>query len=374
MRTNHHRNDSSVVIEREDGAGSHDNATLSIAKLLGVGILMFWMIGVVIDGLLKKPESKKLVYQMKTQLQDLASENICPSLPVWQLSSKICYVKEERDEIRQQVSQIPDIKTALSLLQWQGQSEQEAVIFSVLVSAIVNGGWTDYGDSKEPWSMTQKVLLPLWKDYPQTIALSRCYYCRYHASNLFEWYNSQPELHNELLVDIASTTPHQLNNLHKRLAIEGQALLPLVQLHSRLAFLGNREYFHAKVLREQKDLRHTLALIRNTSSAAPFWEVDLNTVPQDLVKYSWEQGVRNLDDHPKFTRHLVASGHKPALRWLIWMLDDVEYFPNLRKMKSLRGQYQAILDQYTEGEANAASYSENWDNIFWDANKQKWIF
>ena len=147
---------------------------------------------------------------------------------------------------------------------------------------------------------------------------------------------------------------------------------------SMLGSHGNRYGFLGKTLYEKQDWDALKVLVANTNSAAPIMGLDWSKIPNDIIQLSWQQGIRASDDLPRFTDKMMLSGHRPALRWALWMLAEGKTHSGLRRMRRHVDRYQRLLEKNTDfnkgkTESFVDFYNKHWRQIEFDSASKKWV-
>ncbi len=336
-----------------------------------VNLMIFFILGMVISKAGLIAYQSNLEFRAKIDLFELGFCNLSLQL----FGSSHCQAREDSyNNLVDNVARLPDLKTALAKLHWRGGDERNATRFSVMVRSI-QAGKLETGSSR-PWELTRDKLTQVWTEFPEIVSASNCYWCDYHDSNLYEWFEANQE-HKDYLERLTQSTPHIFGQFIDRLNLPEQEVRRLAQIQAELANHGNRGGFLSKVLRKHNDKEFFSALIRNTSSAAPLLDVDWSTVPFEDAKISWEAGIRENDDLPRFTEYMLSVGHRPALRWLLWVVSDVDNSFWLQSSKKFRKEYLQLYHNFIEfqlvdGLTASEYYSIHWKDIIWDTARQKW--
>ena len=83
-------------------------------------------------------------------------------------------------------------------------------------------------------------------------------------------------------------------------------------------------------------------------------------------------------DSPRLTRHLIKTGYRPALRWLIWLAaGNVDYLKTYHYKHNEKQRYDDFLKERLDipqtGFSDLAGfYSENWQKLKWDEGLIRW--
>jgi len=267
------------------------------------------------------------------------------------------------------------LNEAMKLARWNGGTEREAVRYLALVRALQSEKWPNKGLEK-PWTIVRDALAPSWALYPKITVASQCYWCSYHDSNIYEWFTNL-RYHDDYLLTLMEYTPHLFGQFEQYIdSSERKHAMAIKQ--SMLANHGNRYGFLGRVLFENQDWDALRVLVANTNSAAPIMELNWNELPEDIVRLSWQQGVRAADDLPVFTAKMIRAGYRPALRWALWVVSEGRSNPALRRLSGHLNAYQTLIEESTDfplsvGETWDSFYTQHWRQIVFDASAKKWV-
>jgi len=226
------------------------------------------------------------------------------------------------------------LNEAMKLARWNGGTEREAVRYLALVRALQSEKWPNKGLEK-PWTIVRDALAPSWALYPKITVASQCYWCSYHDSNIYEWFTNL-RYHDDYLLTLMEYTPHLFGQFEQ--------------------YIDSSERKHAMAIKQSM----------------------LAKLPEDIVRLSWQQGVRAADDLPVFTAKMIRAGYRPALRWALWVVSEGRSNPALRRLSGHLNAYQTLIEESTDfplsvGETWDSFYTQHWRQIVFDASAKKWV-
>jgi hypothetical protein len=272
-------------------------------------------------------------------------------------------------------ARLPNLEAVLNELQWNGNTEIEAVRFISLFNALIG---SRHKEKKAHKDKQMTLLDPLWNDYADLLFASRCLYCG--------------GIHKRLLTEnikAAETVPDSV----LRGMVASPVLMPMaidkgwidVEHGEQLKRLQGELLFTSYSSASQKIgtlfdtdedydrlMHYTLRV-----GTAPLLGLNLLKVPRALVKIAWQRDIERGEANLSLTEYLLKTGYRPALRWSLW--SEADSFPYLitRGHGTSQASYLGMIRQHTEfpqlrGEALTRYYSENWQRITWNPETGKW--
>ena len=281
--------------------------------------------------------------------------------------------------LRETVAGLPDLASSLSYFRWRNGGESEAVRYLVLIQSLAKGRRHQHQKNYAAKDQLVSKFIPIWQKYPKLVAGSSCTYCNNQSSIMSRLLQSFPAIPSRQLADIALDTKF-FSVMLKNNLLPPEYTEKLLPLHANMSAAGDSST--AKVIGDAlaqgnswPDLQRWVD--RGLNGGRALGNLSLDELPREVVSTAWQQGVSLGYDAAYLTEYLVATGHRPALRWLLW-LQSTDY-PYLHKhsYKNNQAQYKRIMQKHTyfpvlEGEALANFYNENWRSIKWDDKSQRW--
>ncbi|MGK0375975.1 MAG: hypothetical protein ACJA2E_002463 [Arenicella sp.] len=338
-------------------------------------VLIFGILGALlaygISAALDKDPSLRLKF--KQTVADYVQQGC--NLTQESLSINLCDSVSTTKYWEDELSRLPSQKAAFDSINWTYGDEKTALKYTAIIRGIQQARWPDDG-TQTPWTLARDALQPIFDAYPKIAVGSQCYWCQNHDSNMYEWFTASRK-HDDYLGSLIETTPHLFGQFSDTLGVSGQRKLSLAQNQAYLGFHGNRYGFLGGVLYANGDKEYLHHLVRNTGSAAPIMGLNWDTIDIETVKLSWERGVKVGDDLPQFTEYLLSRGHRPALRWAIWVSTEAENSPHLGRMRRVIPAYKELLEKHTnfyipKGQRIDEFYSQNWQRIKWNVVNKHW--
>jgi hypothetical protein len=221
----------------------------------------------------------------------------------------------------------------------------------------------------------KELVTETWRDHPELVTASTCTHCGDIpglARAQMEAYPPDPEW----AVRFAAGHPRNLTLLGNKDYLTPDQILDLAVVHAELFSPGrpSTARYVADVLIENGRYESLLAWV--TKGLNGTWALedvgDLSELPPEIVTGAWERGVF-IGDHPiRLTEYLVQRGYRPALRWLIWMLDG-----GAKYITANQARYENIFRRTVHlpshpGMSLSQFYSTYWRDIQWDPETGTW--
>ena len=278
------------------------------------------------------------------------------------------------------LSSVENIDAALKKLR-PATNELELVRLLSILDTVV-GAWSGvpYGYDNQR-ILVINLLIEQWEEHAKLIAAANCIYCGSYFQMLTglvhlkglndEWHDTALRIHPRFM-QIADTVK----------PIDDELRIKLARIYSRLVSPGdaNIAKYIAHVLLSNNDLNDYL-----------FWSIhglnghnsvmaidDFSAMPKDYLQNIWLSGASGGYVNHELTYHLLSTGYRPALRWLIWVLDGGAKYMQTHAFKYQSEKYIEVMTQYTDfpvqiGPELSEYYSNNWNNIVWHKESKKWI-
>jgi hypothetical protein len=279
---------------------------------------------------------------------------------------------------RELFASVPDLTAALAPLRWNGGDEAEAArLMSVLVAL-----WQAYSDQVSARELTDQLVHDAWSAHPELVSASVCTYCGVISHAIEEQVKTQP-IDREWAERIAPRDPVWLARLAQRDAVPRERVLSASPLLAELFVPGDAPTaeFVADALIEQQLYAPLIPWVGSglNGGRALGGVSDVSSLPLSVVVASWEQGVRIADHSARLTEYLVRQGHRPALRWAVWVIDQSAPYIG-RSYVEWNHKPTTYLDAVMRhapfllrpNQPIARVYSDRWRDIAWDAAERRW--
>ena len=361
---------------------SKTQAGLSVTRLLVIALLFSAMGYVSIQRVLFEQQNQQVVVELLQNIKlGLCEQGIrLPMVNCFKGSLIKGNLQAGNESLNQQFARLPNLSSAVEKLQWFNGSEADAVKLLTLLNNLKLSRSRQSAENYRAIPLISKLLKPVWKKYPDMVAASACLYCGNSfkvLSNLIANNNTD----NEQLKSLAVGHPRMLREVASQNLFESNKLNEIVKLQAALSSAGDSgtAKFIGKILLENNDYRNLRVwLNKGLNGSRALGNVDLDSLPYDLVVTAWQQGVSLGYDQVELSQYLVSSGYRPALRWVLWLQDsNLKYIRNWN-YKRQQGKYAFILEKYTDfpirnGAALTQYYSDNWHNVYWDNTQKRWL-
>lgn len=275
-------------------------------------------------------------------------------------------------------ARMPNMSAVIDKLRWNNGTEADAVR---LMAVIRNFGLARTNEARENAIAMDKIarlVRPLWKSYPDMVAASACVYCG--SPELLEHLveGEGPDI--DELRSLFSGHPRLFRIIHERQPVEPELQYQVARVYAELGSAGDAGTAEmiAGILSRNDDYERLRRWADSgLNGGRSLSELDLASLPQDLVETAWRQGVGMAYDDFDLTRFLFQQGYRPALRWVVWLQSsEIPYIQGYRYERYAR-KYQRLLDEHTEfdvthGVPLARFYNEHWERIVWDSTHETW--
>lgn len=361
---------------------SENQPSLSITRLLVIA-LIFSMIGYVLmqRALFDKKNQEFIIGKLQNIKLGLCEQGI--RLPMVNCSTASFIkgnLKESSATLREQFARLPNLSSAVGKLQWLNGSEADAVKLLTLLNNLKLSRSRQSSENYRAIPLINKLLQPVWEKYPDMVAASACLYCGNSfkvLSNLI----ASTDTDNGQLKKLALGHPRMLREVASKNIFEPNDLDKIVRLQAALSSAGDggTAEFIGKFLLKNNDYKNLRVwLNKGLNGSRALGNVDLNSVPYDLVITAWQQGVSLGYDLVELSHYLVGKGYRPALRWVLWLQDSNLKYIRSWNYKRQQGKYAFILEKYTDfsmrsGKSLTQFYSDNWKHVYWDKTQTRWL-
>lgn len=335
-----------------------------------------------IQEILVKPENQMyLASVIKNTKIGLCDKGI--RIPLYECEQQLRFIQQGSPHnnlnAAERLAHLPNIAAVINKLYLPDGSSASAAKFITLMGLLQASRMHDNSGSYKVLDKIAGKLAPVWATYPQLVVTQSCIFCGSYKSNLFEKLGSTKNQNLNAISVMAKLHPLFFASVYPHLdkAEAQQAAMQLALLKSagsatsataigkHLNTDASKQYLNAWV---SKGLNGTHALN----------DLDFNSVPFETRILAWQNGILLGYDNIELTQHLTAKGYRPALRWLVWLkgtpLKYLQGWPYERNSE----KYNALLEQHTNfgnltGNALSMFYSDNWSNIFWDEQQNRWL-
>ena len=284
-------------------------------------------------------------------------------------------IKNSLNDLNTAISLLPNLASSQKILgPFQG-SEAEAARYLSLLLSIEKSRRHQHRENYSAIPNTIKSIYNIWTSYPLLVARSACTFCYNHSNKMEKLINSS-SLDNATLEKLAHD-PTFFSYMKNSQNITDEQKMRFADMHASLSSAGSSKT--AEVIgeilinQERWDILN-LWVSKGLNGSRSISKHDLSKIPFNIVVSAWEHGVSIGYDQAALTQFLIKSGHRPALRWLIWLLGtDYQYLKGYNFDRQ-EGIYTSILRQYTnfhqyKGNDLAHFYNRNWQSIHWHKNK-----
>jgi hypothetical protein len=282
--------------------------------------------------------------------------------------------------LKDAVSRLPTLIAAQNYLGAFQGTEPEAARYLVLMNSLETGR---RHQSRENWQAipnTVSKLYDIWLQFPLLVAGSSCTFCNNHSSKMKKLFELSSPLTQSQAAGLAQDVTY-FASMVKNKNLSEQDIPLYASLHASLSAAGNSATSEqvGKILIEQQQWSDlNLWVDKGLNGGRALSGTDLSTLPRHIVITAWEQGVALGYDQASLTRYLVSSGHRPALRWLVWLLGTDYKYLHEYGFNRQQPQYVDISNQFTQfngykGKSLAQFYNANWQNIQWHEKTKTWL-
>jgi len=351
---------------------------VSVAALLVVGIFSFvgaWHLGWTAAGShTTRPVDERTPRGFGEQAQLLACA-VVRSLPACppRMSIVTQPANGQGQTYRELFASLPDLAAALEQLRWNRGDGAEAVRLMSVIKSLELGRYRQ--NRRSAHGRLKELVTETWRDHPELVTASSCTHCGDIPGMARAQMDANPPAA-EWAVRFASGHPRNLTLLGNKGYLTTDQILELAVVHAELFSPGrsSTSQYVANVLIENQRYDSLLAWVTKglNGSAALEGVGDLSELPPAIVAGAWERGVF-IGNHPiRLTDYLVQQGYRPALRWLIWMLDG-----SAKYITANQARYEDIFRRTVHlpshpGMSLSQFYSAYWRDIHWDPETGTW--
>lgn len=289
-------------------------------------------------------------------------------------------IQPNKESLERQFAKLPSLSSAVDKLQFLNGTEADAVKLLTLLNNLKLSRSRQSAENYRAIPLMTKLLLPVWRKYPDMVAASACLYCG-NSFNVLSKLIASNDTDNELLKNLAMGHPRLLKEVSSQNLFASNKLNEIVKLQAALSSAGDggTAEFIGKFLLNNKDYNSLRVWInKGLNGSRALGNADLNSLPYDLVVTAWQQGVSIGYDQVELSQYLVSSGYRPALRWVLWLQDSNLKYIRSWSYKRQQGKYESILDKHTDfslrsDKSLSQYYSDNWKHVYWDKTQKRWL-
>ena len=365
-----------------DNDSSKMQPDLSIVRLLVIA-LVFSVMGFVLmqSMLFDKKNQQVVIAELQKIKLDLCEQGI--RLPMVNCTKAVLIknnLKESKEALNQQFARLANLSSAAGKLQWTNGSESDAVKLLTVLNNLKLSRSRQNAENYRAIPLISSLLEPIWRKYPDMVAASSCLYCGNGFKVLSNLIASN-DTDIEQLKNLAVGHPRMLREVASQNLFEPKELDKVIRLQAALSSAGDSgtaEYIGKNLLQNQDYKNLRVWLNKGLNGSRALGDTNLNSLPYDLVVTAWQQGVSLGYDQVGLSQYLVGTGHRAALRWVLWLQEsNLEYIRSW-SYKREQGKYIFILEKYTDfsvksGKSVTQYYSDNWKNVYWDNTQKRWL-
>lgn len=277
------------------------------------------------------------------------------------------------------LSSVPNLESAFKKLR-PVSTEVELIRLLSIIDSII-AGWSLVDSAHAPeYKVISNLLVERWEMYPHLISASNCVYCGSHFYLITDlvtklganekWRSRAIEIH-----------PRYMQLVDTSSALSSETRIHYARQYARLQKAGDSRVaqYIAHILLDSKSYRDFAFWAKgglNGSNSITAIK-DFSALPRKYLLDIWEAGMRGGYVNSDLTIHLLATGHRPALRYVIWQLDGSAAYLQDHYFKYNKDKYHNALVQYSSllyknGARLSEYYSRHWQQIHWDVNSGKW--
>ena len=278
------------------------------------------------------------------------------------------------EPLRNQFAQLPDLATALDKLQWQGGPEVSATQLITLLRALT---YSRFNESRFTNAQQDALLSEIGVDYPYLALASTCFYCIDHSNFLRNHLaiikNSFPELtaaskHLPTFIQLAVDK----NWVSKTDADTAAVVIAYLYKAGDTQAAQN---IKQRLINQKNYPALTNWISDGLNGGRAFNTHDFPRLPRDMVIAAWEQGAGMAYAPNDLTEYLVSTGHRPALRYVIWLKSNAA--PYLTHHAGYGNDSEYLLHQYTNFPVTSGGklveyYNQHWAQITWHQDENIW--
>ena len=285
----------------------------------------------------------------------------------------------ETKTYRELLSQTQSKNAAYAMLNEPALNEGEVVKFLTVMGMITDGWSLARSSERSQYVDLKKHLMNAWPYYYDIIIAAECTYCGSsfnfnaqlaHSAGTPQaaalWLAPIHPRYLKLANDLANIPAPITAQLAKNFALLGDA-----------GDSGTRDFIAEHITDTPKLLAHwhPKKLIEPIlKKPIEQWS---DQEKRQSIQY-WENRVLNGSVDLELSIKLATGGHRPALRWLIWLLDDQADYLHKYVYQDIRPEIRSALNrisQFPPAQINDWSvfYSQHWQHISWDDTQKLWL-
>ncbi len=357
-------------------------SSTSLLRIVCIVLTVFILAFAGIQGILVKPESQIYIANViKNTKMGLCERGI--RIPLYACEQQVRFIKQgsphENLNAAERLAYLPDIAAVINKLYLPDDSSASVAKFITLVGLLQDSRMHDNSGSYEVLDKIADKLAPVWATYPQLVVTQTCIFCGSYKSDLIKKLGLRKNQNRKAISVMAKMHPLLFASVYPHLdkAEAQEAAMQLALLKgagSAISAKAIGKHLNTDALKQYLNAWVSQGL----NGTRALNDLEFNTVPLETRILAWQSGILLGYDNIELTQHLTAKGYRPALRWLVWL--------NGTPLKYLQGwshernsaKYNALLEQHTNfghltGNALSLFYSDNWSNIFWDDQQNRWL-
>ena len=294
-------------------------------------------------------------------------------------SIKINRDPDDKRTLNELVTSAPDMTSALFYFQWGNGTEADAAKYLALMRSMYSGRTHQYGTTYKALDPYVSMVHPIWQKYPKLVAGAACTFCADQHKAVDLLLKTPPFIETSLSAEMALDVTFMSSMLSHK-SFPASAITNLLPLHAYLSSAGDSQTARAiadALIKGKKWSELKLWVDSGLNGGQALSNHSLESLPREIVVTAWQQGVSLGYDNIDLTEYLVSTGHRPALRWLLWTEStDFRYLHDYSyNRKQVR--YKQMLKKHTafsqfSGLALAEFYNKNWRDINWKQKEHRW--
>jgi hypothetical protein len=273
---------------------------------------------------------------------------------------------------RELFASLPDADSAVAKLRWNHGSEAEAARLLSVIDALRRS--QNASGQRSANAAFEQLLIATWQDHPRIVTASICAWCTGASAIDTQLAERAPDA--EWVRRVGARQSKRFQLLGSAGKLDAAELPRLAELHGELEFPGSASsarYVANFLIADRRWETLHAWVSKGLNGNFGLGDVqDLASLPPEIVRSAWEDGVRMGHVDARLTAHLLELGHRPALRWLLWSTDPSSHYLDRWASRS-RGLAQRYVGFASPNSAEASRYySAHWREIAWDAETRTW--
>ena len=275
-------------------------------------------------------------------------------------------------------SSVGDLESALRKLR-PASNEVELVRLLSIISSV-GGAWSNLTYGYRPaLEIISNLLVEQWASYPDIISANKCIYCGNYFRFLIGLVNLRGS-DETWRSRVTKTHPRFMQLADTSSSLSAETRIGLAKQYAQLVKAGDMSIakYIGHILLENEHFSEFSYWAQGgiNGSYAVSSIKDFTALPRENLYSIWEAGMRNGFVNSTLTIHLLATGYRPALRYVIWQMDGAATY-----LKSHVYDYSDLYRDvmlrhcsfpFRKGPELSRFYSDNWRQIHWDESSQRW--